>query len=63
MTKEAQKPETVTIIEAAEMLGVSVATLRRRVGDGVIKPLPTSPLLKQARRLEFLRSEIEKLLF
>lgn len=62
MKRDANNSETVTIEQAAEMLGISVGTLRRRVKDGVIKPLPTPPLLKQPRRLEFYRSDIQGLL-
>jgi len=61
MKRDANNSETVTIEQAAEMLGVSVGTLRRRVKDGIVKPLPTPPLLKQPRRLLFYRADIEKL--
>lgn len=62
MKRNAENQDTVTIEQAAEMLGVSVGTLRRRVADGSIKPLPTPPLLKQPRRHLFYRADIEQLL-
>jgi predicted site-specific integrase-resolvase len=62
MKRKATEQDVVDIIEAAKILGVSAGTLRRRVADGTIKPLPTPPLLKQPRKLLFYRSDIEALL-
>lgn len=64
MKRKATESETLSIEQAAEMMGISVGTLRRRIADpkSGIKPLPTPPLLKQPRKHLFLRSDIEKLL-
>ena len=49
------------IKEACEYLGVSRMTLLRRVQEGKIAPLPKPPMLRRHRKLEFLRSDIERL--
>ena len=48
--------DTLSISEAAGVLGVSIETIRRRVKDGTITPI------KGTSRIRFTREEIDKLL-
>ena len=56
------KSEKLNIDEAAELLGMSVGTLRRRIKAGEILPLPVSPSLKKAVKYYFDRAYIEALI-
>lgn len=58
MTKQ---DEVLTIKEAAELLGVSEMTLRRRVDAGKLEPIPYPKALARPRRLQFRRADIERL--
>ena len=49
----------MTSAEVCEALGISLRTLRRRVRDGELKPLPKAPGLKRAAALEFRKEDIE----
>ncbi|BCM91835.1 hypothetical protein IAD21_03712 [Abditibacteriota bacterium] len=51
----------MNVQEVCQFLGISRATLMRRVDDGVLVPLPKPPILKRHRKLEFRRTDIEKL--
>ncbi len=52
----------MTAKEVCEALGVSLPTLYRRIAEGDIKPLPKPPGAKKRYRLEFAKSEVERLL-
>ena len=57
------KNETLKSSEAAQLLSVSRSTFQRMIEDKKVKSIHAyNPLLKR-QKLEFLRSEIEKLLF
>lgn len=47
--------------EACEYLGISLVTLHRRINAGEIKPLPKAPGHKRHYRLQFLKTDVEKL--
>ncbi len=51
----------MTTQEVCGALGISLSTLRRRVKAGELKPVPKAPGQKRAYRLQFLRSDIERL--
>ena len=53
----------VTPTEAAEILGISIATLRRRIADGTLAlPKPNlNPYLKRPRRILYERSVVESI--
>jgi predicted DNA-binding transcriptional regulator AlpA len=59
MARTAQESvETMLVREVCEALGISRATLNRRIVEGELKPLPKPPGLKKAHRLEFAKAEI-----
>lgn len=47
--------------DVCNFLGISRATLHRRISDGELKPLPKNPAHKKTYRLEFRRTDVEKL--
>jgi predicted DNA-binding transcriptional regulator AlpA len=57
MSKPEDKP--MSMKEACAALGISEATMYRRIKDGEIKPIPKPSVLKRAHRLEFDRAHIE----
>ena len=60
---ENNEAQMVSAPEAAKILGVSIATFRRRLADGTI-PLPRpelGPYLKRPRSLKFDRADVERL--
>lgn len=56
------KHSTMTTKEVCDTLGISLSTLRRRIKTGELKPVPKAPGQKRAYRLQFLRTDIERLL-
>lgn len=52
----------MSVKEACEALGISRATLMRRVEDGTLVPLPKPKVLKRHYKLAFRREDVEKLL-
>ena len=55
--------EKISPAEAAAILGVSLATFRRRLADGII-PLPKpdlGPYLKRPRKILYDRADVERL--
>jgi predicted site-specific integrase-resolvase len=63
MAKDTINSETEEVLssdEVARRLGVSVATLSRRVKSGQLIAVSKPPLLKRHHRLQFYRAEIEK---
>ena len=57
------EPHMVTQPEAAEILGISIATLRRRIADGTLAlPKPDlGPYLKRPRRIAYERAVVENI--
>lgn len=62
LSETSEAKETMDVKQVCEFLGISRATLMRRVDDGVLTPLPKPAILKRHRKLEFQRSDIERLL-
>lgn len=54
--------QTMTSQETCEALGISLATLHRRVAEGELKPLPKAPGAKRHHRLLFLKLDIQQFL-
>jgi len=64
METNAPQGNLMSIEEAAEFLGVSVTTMRRRVASGEIYPMPESlPAgAKKSPKFLFQREDVEKLI-
>lgn len=52
---------TMTVQEAATLLGVNPVTITRAIRDGRLRPVnPPAPILKRARAYLLYRSEVER---
>ncbi|RYX84240.1 DNA-binding protein [bacterium] len=56
-----QQGDKMTVQEAIDYLGISRATLNRRIDAGAITPLPKPPYLKRRHKTMFLRADVERL--
>ena len=57
-----EKEEVLSSKKVSEMLGISLATLNRRVRASEIVPLPKAVGAKRHHRLQFPKSEIEAII-
>lgn len=53
--------DKMTVQEVCKHLGISRATLNRRVEAGAITPLPKPPYLKRRHKTLFRRADVENL--
>lgn len=52
--------DTLTIEEACKVLGISRASMYKRIAEGRIAPLPRAPGARRRYRTLFARAEVER---
>ena len=54
--------ETMTVSDVMKALGISRMTVHRRIKEGKLRPINSSPALYRQHKLYFHRSNVEELL-